>query len=430
MLRSRIALVITLTLALLVLAACNKPTGPVVPVQTPLGLPTLPPCPNNYANPPQQVYPAEGNLVLDLQPKFEWTFPLECTPVGFSLRVGTMSDPQSDDVFDGKTGSLLRNFSGVNLLPATWHRWRVYADLVPGASVSNGEFVSFLSGPICGANDLEAPTLFIPEDGAIYPGKSWGNPYEVETVIIYPDGKCVPEAFTIYISQYPDFSDENWNVYSPAGPAMFTSNSAGKIIIQDDSNDVLDCTTYYWRAWAMAGDTGGPVSETYSFYTDIEGTCQKLEEPIPEEINKIPFVIPEKNLTCREGGGIAYREVDYALENESYQLQAISQDLTHGQIIGPKWEILCWIPIGPEWAQILHGEQEISPQELPEGLVPIASYPPLPIDTPTPTPEPQPDIPEPSPPECNDGIDNDGDSLIDLNDRECSDTNDNDESVP
>ena len=32
--------------------------------------------------------------------------------------------------------------------------------------------------------------------------------------------------------------------------------------------------------------------------------------------------------------------------------------------------------------------------------------------------------------QCNDGIDNDGDSLIDLADRECRDANDNDESVP
>ena len=210
-------------IALFVLAACDGAPTPQVQLPDEIldilpegaDIPELPPapdCPNNFTPPPHQVYPAQGNLVLDLSPEFEWTFPFDCTPVGFYLRVGTITDPQSDDVFDGDTIGLLRTFSGVNLLPATWHRWRVYAQLTPGSAVGNGTFLSFLTGPTCEAAELVAPTLIYPADGSVYTGKSWGNEYEVEADIVYPGGTCLPEGFEIYISETSDFSTPNFSV--------------------------------------------------------------------------------------------------------------------------------------------------------------------------------------------------------------------------
>lgn len=52
---------------------------------------------------------------------------------------------------------------------------------------------------------------------------------------------------------------------------------------------------------------------------------------------------------------------------------------------------------------------------------------PVPSDTPTPTPEP---TATPALPQCSDGIDNDGDLLIDLADPGCADALDNDETDP
>jgi hypothetical protein len=52
---------------------------------------------------------------------------------------------------------------------------------------------------------------------------------------------------------------------------------------------------------------------------------------------------------------------------------------------------------------------------------------PSPTDSPTPTPIPT--VTPPPPPQCADGIDNDGDGFTDLLDPECTDALDNDESV-
>jgi len=57
----------------------------------------------------------------------------------------------------------------------------------------------------------------------------------------------------------------------------------------------------------------------------------------------------------------------------------------------------------------------------------LPSSTPVPTDTPTPTPTP---TATPIPPQCSDGIDNDGDFLIDMADPGCTDPSDNDETDP
>jgi hypothetical protein len=175
-------------------------------------------------------------VVLDLQPEFAWTFSFECQPLGFLLTVGTSVDPQSDDIFRGNTEGSLTTYSGVELLPATWHRWRVYAQVTEGHYVGiggRGEFVNFLSGPMCAADQLVAPELIYPADGSTYTGKSWGNAYEVEADISYPKsesgkrriavGKDVLELLRKHKDLQPAFGSRataDWNQHDLVFPSV------------------------------------------------------------------------------------------------------------------------------------------------------------------------------------------------------------------
>ncbi len=161
-----------------VLAACDgvsaPPSSPLPPIEDQVSedqeipdLAPLPICPSDYNKPPEQVYPAEGDTVLDLPPKFEWTFPLECQPLGFDLDVQIIPAAK-ENVFDGPTDGLLRTFSGVELLPVTWYRWAVQVKLSEGAYLNNGKWVSFVTGPTCDADQLVAPSLVYPPHGSIY----------------------------------------------------------------------------------------------------------------------------------------------------------------------------------------------------------------------------------------------------------------------
>lgn len=281
------------------------------------------------------------------------------------------------------------------------------------------------------------------------------------------------------------------------------------------SNELENCHTYQWRARAVNSDGKGPYSQPVKFFTDhywTDNKCKKTLNVDPSEWP--PLVIPKNDLACREAAGIL---VDNALVGNIYQLRALSQDRTHGQIAGSNWGILCWIPIEPEWAQIFLNKQEILPKDLPEGAVPIQPYPLTKLDADLITPPPPisvdpschltalanlfcrpgpgyepideftpgitaevtglsndgthlqvigpntgrectvpnnpkyitlegggcdtlpgfellfaatatPDSSAPRLTQCNDRIDNDNDSLIDLDDRECRNAEDNDES--
>jgi len=377
------------------------------------GLGLQPACPNNYAHPPEQVYPAEGEVVVDLQPEFEWTFDFGCQPLGFQLRIGTIFDPQSDDLFNGDIDELLTTYSGVELLPATWHRWRVYAHLTEGAYVGNGEFVRFLTGPICEADQLVAPDLIYPADGSVYTGKSWGNEYEVEADISYPGGTCLPDSFTIYISETEDFSTPNLNVFSPA--MIFSPNDEGIILVEDDSNDVPDCTTLYWKAWASVDGDDGPESETQSFFTNIAGTCL-----IPLNWLDLLYIVAPQDTNCRASDFSASKNLGTLFMGEQAEVLAVNPEGTHVLIKEPSYKVSCWIWLG--LVDLMQGDTPLDPNMLREG-VPIQDPPAQPTPTLVPTFTPTPVLPQ-----CSDKIDNDGDGWIDGRDKQCKDPSDNNEA--
>lgn len=420
----------------LVLVACAPGSGgatavpndelPIDDLGPELGTPdpaTPPPCPNNYNHPPNQVYPAEGDIVLDLQPQFEWSFDFGCQPIDFMLRIGTSTDPQSDDLFDGDTGTLATILNGVDLLPATWHRWRVYAHLTAGAYMGNGEFVSFLTGPMCKANQLVAPELIYPADDTFYTGKSWGNEYEVEADISYPSGTCLPEAFTIYISETEGFSTPNLNVFSPV---IFTPNDDGFILIEDDSNDVPDCTRLYWKAWASAEGEDGPESEVHSFVTKIAGTCT-----LPLNWHDSPYVVAPQDTNCRASDYTASKNLETLFEGEQAEVLAVNPEGTHVLIKQPSFSVSCWVWLG--LVDLMQGDSPLDPSLLRQGFH-VQDPPPIPSDTPTPVPpEEEEEDTTPTPtlvpvPQCSDGIDNDGDKRIDGRDLQCKGANDNSEA--
>lgn len=395
------------SILLILLVACEfspEPAEPEGNLPARVDLPTPPPCADD-SGPPEQVYPAEGDVVLDLQPEFVWTFSFECQPLGFMLRVGTRVDPQSDDVFNGDTEGPFTTYSGVELLPATWHRWRVYAHLTEGHYVGigrAGEFVSFLTGPMCEAEQLAAPELIYPADGSIYTGKSWGNPYEVEATISYPGGTCLPDSFVIYISETEDFSTENLNVYNPG--MNFSTNDAGDILNQDDSNDVPDCTILYWKAWAKANGSDGPESETHHFFADIEGNCI-----VPLLVRAVPYIKAPQDTNCRASDYTASKNIGTLKKDEEAEVLAVNPEGTHVFIEEPSTRVRCWVWLG--LVDLMKGDMPLDPTLLRE-LVSIQDPPAQPTDTPTLVPSTTPE-PAALAPQCSDGIDNDGDGRID-----------------
>jgi hypothetical protein len=85
-------------------------------------------------------------------------------------------------------------------------------------------------------------------------------------------------------------------------------------------------------------------------------------------------------------------------------------------------------PVGPPPPPIATPAPTVPPTPTPQPTVPVTPAP-TPVPTPSPTLAPTPS-PTPTPPatQCSDGVDNDGDLLIDLLDPGCTGPEDNDES--
>ena len=157
---------------------------------------------------------------------------------------------------------------------------------------------------------------------------------------------------------------------------------------------------------------------------DFEGDPDEL--PIkPLRPTFTPTTVPQActlkalvNLFCRPAPG--YEPIDSFVPGDTAEVVAQSEFLW--QVIGPNYGKLCTVPKDEKLVSVEGDCEELS------DFTPLP--PPTATFTPTPTRPAPPDTPVPAPPQCSDGVDNDGDKLIDLNDRECRDANDNDESTP
>jgi len=131
--------------------------------------------------------------------------------------------------------------------------------------------------------------------------------------------------------------------------------------------------------------------------------------------------IPLKNANCRLGNSASMFDiVDTLYQGQQYSAIGIGSDKQWVAFIGPVYGARCWVYF--ESLTLLLNDEETEPGDIPETYLPVLNYPPLPTPTFTPEseePEEPETEPEPDRPQCSDGIDNDGDGLIDMADGRC-----------
>jgi hypothetical protein len=129
--------------------------------------------------------------------------------------------------------------------------------------------------------------------------------------------------------------------------------------------------------------------------------------------------IPLQNANCRLGNSASMFDIaDTLYTGEQYTPVGRGPDNLWLAFIGPTYAARCWVFV--DTLTLLVNGEETLPEDVPEDLLPVIPYPPRPTPTFTPEPEePEPLEPSPDLPACSDGIDNDGDGLIDMADGRC-----------
>jgi hypothetical protein len=136
--------------------------------------------------------------------------------------------------------------------------------------------------------------------------------------------------------------------------------------------------------------------------------------------------VPLQNANCREGNGSIFEIADTLFQGEEYSPLGRGFDNLWVLFEGPSFQTNCWVFV--ENLTLLINDEPVQIQQISETLLPVVDYPPTPTPSPTLTFTPEPsETTAPSIPECNDGIDNDGDKYTDLRDRECRNAQDDDE---
>jgi hypothetical protein len=260
----RIWVVIILVL-LAALAACD-PSDPCTPEDL------IPPellVPSNYAN--IGTDSVQPNFV---QPDLlEWTFSPDCVPEHFKV----LFSPDFEfgiarsGMTNGETTWPLSSFEWpqLGLEPATEYFWRVRA-WTDGVNGPDSSTHVFYTGPQClSATAAEPPELLEPA-----PGEIIDQNYATLHYVAGGASPCLPEGYFVDLQTDASFSgttlvDEYYN--------------ARTWLLTDE---LEDCTTYYWRVAPIVGGVQGPFSETRAFTIAIDPACMPYSFQIPD----IPYV--------------------------------------------------------------------------------------------------------------------------------------------
>jgi len=214
--------------------------------------PTTPICDPAALVAPVIVSPGMWEIVNTTTPTLDWDYPdSSCKPEGYIIRVQTgpyfvddLGGPVSDSEWT----------PGTPLEPGTSYAFliRPYVGSTLGPVVGNSYFIT---GPVCATEDLVAPDLVQPMNGAIINDQS-------PPLLIwdYPED-CVPMGYRVEFSSDPTFTDTSMFGGTGNPDTRWSPWPA-----------VADCTRYYWRIAGINDTTLGPLSATYTFRLE-ESAC-------------------------------------------------------------------------------------------------------------------------------------------------------------
>jgi hypothetical protein len=219
--------------------------------------------------PPVLVWPGPYEIVPDLQPVLEWSWPGTCEVEGYGIHLSKDFD-FADTSLNGGTGNPSTSWTpGVSLEPSLQYWWEVFAgvgtDFGPPSSKR-----SFFTGPECAnLSEVEAPQQIYPANGetvdTLTPWLHWkaGDP------------GCIPDGYLVDLQTTSAF--DGTNLLGEYGiPATNLS-----------PDPLEDCGTYWWRVAGVQDGSYGPYSDTRWFRTNESGLCLYLYYPgwVLENVN-------------------------------------------------------------------------------------------------------------------------------------------------
>jgi hypothetical protein len=265
--KKKLTWLLLLSILALGLSACNRASGtPCTPAD--LEPPTI-------TSPGHYYHVGTGPTIGSLTPEFfEWEFDPACTPEHFKIKFSP--DRHFGSARSGMTDGELTwpptgaTYPQAPLEPATEYFWNVRA-WTDGVNGADSETRVFFTGPLCtSASELGAPELLSPD-----PSEVIGELY-AELHYQVGEPKCVPETYLIDLQTDPTF----------AGTNLLTSYGIpGTYVLTDE---LTDCTTYYWRVAPLFGGAQGPFSETRAFNVRVSPSCPM--------ISAVPDLVIDTNL--------------------------------------------------------------------------------------------------------------------------------------
>lgn len=351
--------------------AAVAPDGTVGPFSRSTTFFTGPTCSANQMMEISLDSPSSGQVVGLGSPELKWSYASYqqssvCMPEGHRFVVQNQSTGQV--VLQGDGGPHTSFSTSIQYLEdCQRYQWWVIPTMDGQPANSYGsKKASFSSnfGGLCASCDsanLQAPVPLTPPDGAI-----WTQPSPVVTWG-YDQPYCLDAfEFRAEISPDPSFAPPVTNTQFPAHEFSMMFDPAAYLL--------QDCTTYYWRVFALQSDAGGSqvsqVSPTFSFITDFTGNCQ---DDVPGEK---PGGKVARDSVCRGGPGTVYPIRLYLSGETQVDFLGRSEDSNWLVIRRPDGYGECWMS-----ASLL--ETIVSFENLP-----VYAAPPLPVvELPTPKPE-------------------------------------------
>ncbi len=244
------------------LTACNRPSAdPCTPAD--LEPPTIT-FPGHYSN--VGTAPTVDTLTPEL---FQWEFGPDCTPEHFKLLISPDRHFGNSraGMTDGELAWPLSDapYPQMALEPSTEYFWKVRA-WTDGVNGPDSSTRVFFTGPLCAAaGEMGAPELLSPDPGEVIGDLYAELHYEVG------EPQCLPEGYFVDLQTDSGFGGAN---------LLGEFGIPGTYVLTDE---LTDCTTYYWRVAPLYEGEQGPFSETRAFNVRVSPDCPMVSA-IPDMV--------------------------------------------------------------------------------------------------------------------------------------------------